>query len=77
MYLSKYMSITSVVFGIVLSLFICEKAINQNVFTDSRDKQVYKTIKIGDQVWMAQNLNFGTAEEGLCYDNKKIKKIKI
>ena len=40
---------------------------------DERDNQVYKTIQIGDQVWMAQNLNFEYVEyesDGTRYSNR-------
>ncbi|NTW31442.1 MAG: hypothetical protein HGB12_02245 [Bacteroidetes bacterium] len=31
-----------------------------NTLTDSRDSKTYSTVQIGDQCWMAQNMNYGT-----------------
>ena len=43
--------------------------IDYGTMTDSRDGKKYRTVNIGEQVWMAENLNYAGDGIGHCYDD--------
>lgn len=56
-------------FFLVLAILLSFCELIAGTLVDERDGQTYRTIEIGNQEWMAENLNY-KASWALCYENE-------
>ncbi len=67
---NKTISIISILFLLISSLYSQTKESESGKFIDGRDNKEYNWVRIGTQIWMAENLNFNI-EGSWYYNNKK------
>ena len=61
---------SALIISLNLSYSQVNDSTNTGTFTDVRDGKTYKTVQIGKQIWMAENLSYNPGNGSWAYENK-------
>lgn len=61
------LTISALLIGFAIIFYGCKKDVEDSItnLKDTRDGHVYAIVKIGNQTWMAENLNYGCRKRKL------------
>lgn len=69
--MKKFLSNVFLISTLVLMVISCKTSIEVKVGIEEEDAYAFKEVKIGNQIWMAENLNIPTNTGSKVYNNNK------